>query len=126
MAFMKPQYCKGDWIEVEGSEGTTFLPADLVGLPDDWSFVSNRYRITNRGDDGFDTVAAFYEEYTLGGLDSISAVSYVAGMVGCRLSAPGYLDCTEWSIFATEREAREWITETYDVDPDTGDSLDED
>ena len=41
-----------------------------------------------------------------------------------RLSAPGYMDCTEWSgPFATEDEAREYIRDTYEVDPDTGDDL---
>jgi hypothetical protein len=38
-----------------------------------------------------------------------------------RLSAPGYLDCTEWSgPYETLEEAKQYIEETYDVDPDTG------
>ena len=45
----------------------------------------------------------------------------------CHLSADGYMDQTEWSgPFDTEDEAREYIRDTYDVDPDTGDELDED
>ena len=35
---------------------------------------------------------------------------------GARLSAPGYLDCTEWTVFDTEKEAREFLKETYDVE----------
>lgn len=31
-----------------------------------------------------------------------------------RLSAPGYLDSTEWSAFETRAEAEEYIAETYD------------
>lgn len=43
-----------------------------------------------------------------------------------RLSAPGYMDCTEWTgPFKTEEEAREDCRETWDVDPDTGDELPE-
>jgi hypothetical protein len=42
-----------------------------------------------------------------------------------RLSAPGYLDCTDWTPFGTMEEARKGITEMYDVDPDTGDDLPE-
>lgn len=43
-----------------------------------------------------------------------------------RLSADGYMDCTDWSgPFATEAEAREHIKEQYEVDPDTGDDLPE-
>jgi len=44
-----------------------------------------------------------------------------------RLSAPGYMDCTEWAgPFATEEEARDYIVETYEVDPDSGDELNDD
>jgi hypothetical protein len=32
---------------------------------------------------------------------------------GARLSAPGYLDCTEWTVFDTEDEAREYLAENY-------------
>jgi hypothetical protein len=45
--------------------------------------------------------------------------------VGARLSASGYMDCTEWSIFDTEEAARDYIRDTYDVDPDTGDEMEE-
>jgi len=44
----------------------------------------------------------------------------------CRLSAPGYLDCTDWSgPFDTLKEAQEHIEETWDVDPETGESNEE-
>lgn len=37
-----------------------------------------------------------------------------------RLSAPGYMDCTEWSgPFATEEEAREHLIEMYGDDDDS-------
>jgi hypothetical protein len=39
---------------------------------------------------------------------------------GARLSAPGYLDCTEWNVYDTEQEAREALDEMYpeDEEPD--------
>ena len=41
-----------------------------------------------------------------------------------RLSAPGYLDCTDWhGPYKTLAEAREHLSAIYDVDPDTGDDL---
>ena len=43
---------------------------------------------------------------------------------GARLSAPGYLDCTEWTVFATEDEARTYLTDTY-CECGTGDDPDE-
>lgn len=45
----------------------------------------------------------------------------------CRLSAPGYLDCTEWEgPFASEDEARLMVQDTWGVDPDTGEDLPDD
>ena len=32
---------------------------------------------------------------------------------GARLSAPGYLDCTDWCVFDTEQEAIDYLAETY-------------
>jgi hypothetical protein len=42
---------------------------------------------------------------------------------GARLSAPGYLDCTEWTVFDTEDEAREYLAENY---PDEDDEPEQD
>lgn len=43
----------------------------------------------------------------------------------CRLSAPGYMDCTEWTgPFATEVGARLYLADTYDIDPYTGEEAD--
>ncbi|MCP3885122.1 MAG: hypothetical protein GY700_06540 [Propionibacteriaceae bacterium] len=38
---------------------------------------------------------------------------------GARLSKPGYLDCTEWAVFDTQREAAEYLLETYYDAPDS-------
>lgn len=44
----------------------------------------------------------------------------------CRLSASGYLDCTEWcGPFDSLEEAREHVVEFWEVDPETGDELEE-
>lgn len=43
-----------------------------------------------------------------------------------RLSAPGYMDASDWGgPFESQAEARKYIEETYDVDPETGDDLDD-
>lgn len=50
----------------------------------------------------------------------------VAGSWWARLSAPGFLDATEWGgPFDTESEARAYIEDTYEVDADTGATLPE-
>ena len=33
---------------------------------------------------------------------------------GVRLSAPGYLDCTDWHIAASEKEAEDYLIENHD------------
>jgi hypothetical protein len=53
-------------------------------------------------------------------------IEHIRGKFWCRLSAPGYMDCTEWSgPFDTLAEARSHIRDMYDVDPDTGDELED-
>ena len=37
---------------------------------------------------------------------------------GARMSAPGYLDCTEWVVFETVEEAYEYLDEYYGEDDD--------
>lgn len=49
-----------------------------------------------------------------------------ATSVFVRLSAPGYMDATEWDgPFATLEEARDHVRDLYDVDPDSGEDLDD-
>lgn len=49
----------------------------------------------------------------------------VIGQWWCRLSTPGYLDCTDWDgPHDSKQEARDAIQRDYDVHPDTGDDLD--
>ena len=73
--------------------------------------------ITNRRGEST-LVPARYENILEG-----ETVEYVDGWF-CQLSASGYTDQTDWSgPFETEQEAREYIADHYDVDPDTGDEL---
>ena len=44
-----------------------------------------------------------------------------------RLSADGYMDCTDWGgPFSSEEIARDYIADNYEVDPDTGEPLEDD
>ena len=45
---------------------------------------------------------------------------------GARLSAPGYLDCTEWTVFETEEEAAAYLADQFDLCPTCFEPLDED
>ncbi len=86
MAFMIPQYVKGEFATVNG-EGA--MPKEFVTKEDEQRILAI--------EDGW----------------------------WFRLSAPGYLDCTDWhGPFDAEHEAREFVQDYYDVHPDTGEDLD--
>ena len=37
---------------------------------------------------------------------------------GARLSAPGYMDCTDWAVFDTVKEAEDYLEDTYPEEED--------
>lgn len=94
MAFMEQQIEHGEWYEVETNHGTEWLPVDVIGDISDESELSD------------------YVEGT-----EIHSYTRREGY-GARLSAPGYMDCTDWCVFDTEQEAQEYLDETYGDDSD--------
>jgi len=131
MAFMKPQYLQDTWIEIDTSQGLVELPVSSVGRPTAW----NGNTLQPGGIEGvtFEEAAEFYSDYLEAGIVDVYTIDEVVCMrntlgesgkpVGARLSAPGYMDCTPWTTFATLKEAKEYIVDAYDVDPETGDEL---
>ena len=88
-----------NWLRVETTHGTEF-----VRIADTSLFVRDSETVTHPMSD---------EERETHRKDSHSTPKAepqswenIKGY-GARLSAPGYLDCTEWTVFDTEDEARE-------------------
>lgn len=98
MAFMKPQYTNEPFFTGETWHGETVVcPADVYG-----------------------TRERFAEETEA----MLSTVERIEGSWWCRLSAPGYLDATDWSgPFDTRDAAEDEIERTYDVHAETGEEL---
>jgi hypothetical protein len=72
------------------------------------------------GEMDFVPLAAFHEEDLF---DSATTWEVITGKWFARLSAPGYLDNTDWGGPSdTEEEAREYMEEAFEVDPTTGES----
>ena len=95
MAFMQRQITrKSKWYQVETNRGTEFLPDDLVGKS---------------------PVLTDFAQYCEGTPESFELIEGY----GARLSAPGYMDCTEWSVFPTEKEALEYLDEYYPEEEET-------
>ncbi|MFO0964631.1 MAG: hypothetical protein U0793_03460 [Gemmataceae bacterium] len=107
MAFMEHDIQHSLWYLVDGPCGSESIPHDLVG--DFWPFP--HVRELELG--GNVPVPAELSDYCEN--RTCHSIRLRDGW-GARFSAPGYMDCTEWSVFDTEREAREYLDETYGDD----------
>lgn len=108
--FMQPVIYLDNYYAVETDNGTEIVPADVVGSiafslllgrcvyvdDDDWEALSQRLQM--------------YCEANVSG-DITFSRGYLA-----RLSAPGYMDCTDWSAFDNEDEAARYLIDTYGDD----------
>lgn len=101
MSFMEAEITeKQTWLEIDGNCGTEFIPCDVADLTDEEIGAFNE-----TADDttpGWMPIPSAIRDYC----ESRTAVQIdrVTGY-GVRLSAAGYMDCTEWSVYATKREA---------------------
>jgi len=121
--FMKRQILEGKWVEVEttnGSEicpcchkcGLFYIPGVMladgggIGIPMYWngSLVTE----TTGNGDVFKALVHYYEIY-IPGRDIISFE--IKTGFGAMLSAPGYLDSTNWNVFDTVEEALKYLEE---------------
>jgi hypothetical protein len=99
-----------NWLRVETSHGTEF-----VSIADTSLFVRDSETLTHPMTDAerADAVAKI-RTYTEGEPQSWENIKGYGG----RVSATGYLDCTEWAVFDTEEETREYLREMYLDDED--------
>ena len=129
MAFMKPVVEHGSWYVVDGPAGTEYVPADLVGT---MTTVSPGEEVTTR----FPSVDEMRDLEQMTGSaeesneDSVrfpiptALLDYCENREcwsvelregwGARLTAPGYLDCTPWSVFDTREEAEASLRDQED------------
>lgn len=84
---MQQQIQNDLWWKVEGNEGTYYVPAEYFGRSEAMSNYPGQATHCRK----------------------------IRGW-GARLSAPGYMDCTEWCVFKTKKEAKEYIHKTYGED----------
>jgi len=95
MGFMQRQITgKCIWFQVETSQSTEFIPDDVAGSNPDL-------------------------EDLIDYCEGIPVSFEVIQGYGARLSAPGYMDCTEWTVFETEKEAEEYLEEMYPDEEET-------
>lgn len=93
MSFMQRQIDLGDWYVCETIYGTEVVDAELVN-------------------------AKTTEDLQMYCEGTVKSFELVKNKFGARLSASGYMDCTDWVIFDTRKEAQEYLDETYPEDED--------
>lgn len=99
MAFMQPQVYFGGYFAVETTHGTEIVPDDVIGRT-------------------MGTAAEAFENYVDGEIeDPDEVIEHKTGWLA-RLSAPGYMDCTDWTVHKSESEARTYLSEAYGDDSD--------
>lgn len=93
--FMKPDIRQDTYVTVETRAGTEIVLVDAV--PDGASLL----------------LASNFQDYCEGKiLDPDAQLEIESGWLA-RLSAPGYLDCTDWTAHASEIEAQDYLIKTY-------------
>jgi hypothetical protein len=109
--FMHPTVQQADYFMVETEQGTDYVPADVVRLPFDVNFKARG--CFDEDSPEFPALVDALQPYVTG--SDISEVSPRSGWLA-RYSAPGYLDCTDWSAHDSEREAWEDLIRTHGTD----------
>jgi|SRR5882672_1697890 len=112
MGFMEKKITKKQrWLCVETTQGTEFVNVFDSGLDlPNSEFLAGGVTEENSAD-----LQQFCEGH-------VQSWTNIEGY-GARLSAPGYLDCTEWTVFDTAEQAEKYLEETYGDDEE--DSEDE-
>ncbi len=113
MGFMERQITiKRKWYELETNCGTWFVDvADVDG----GKFAQAIEQGLQIDSWALETLSKDYLQYTEG--TRLEGISVREGY-GARLSAPGYLDCTEWTVHNSISEAEKYLAENYPDDED--------
>jgi hypothetical protein len=95
---MKPEIFEGEYFQVDTSTGTEIVSASDFGVL------------------RADVEAALLTPYLEGEpTDPLEVVQRKSGWLG-RMSAPGYMDRTDWNVFDTQWQARTYLIANYQDD----------
>jgi hypothetical protein len=111
VGFMQRQITeRQNWLRVETTQGTQFFSVADTSL-----FVRDSRTQTHplTEDERAATIKKI-QQYTEGAPQEWENIKGY----GARLSAPGYLNCTEWAVFDTAEEAQQYLEENYSEDED--------
>lgn len=113
--FMRPSFYNGAYYEIETKQGTSYVPSDVQSI--------SAERLTaldlaaELGDQtSYQKLAKPFADYVEGTISNI--IHHERGTLA-RLSAPGYMDCTEWTAYDSEHEALIALCEENDFEFET-------
>jgi len=134
MAFMEPEIYRGEAYVVDGPNGTDYVPLDACGdlgpgvpIPchsfewDDTATggsqgVGFRYDTPSEAEElALRELASRLADYIENRPETVWSIERRTGFLA-RMSAPGYMDATEWNLFDSEAEAEEYVRENYQDD----------
>lgn len=111
MSFMQKQVTsKRKWYELETNCGTFFVDVDDVDGGKFAASIAQGIDLDSLNPTQREKLAKEFLQYTEA--SSLEHVSVREGY-GARLSAPGYLDCTEWTVFDSVDQANEYLNENF-------------
>lgn len=84
------------WLQIAGDGGIAYIPMDVISLADLADVPLGEYV----------TLPECIRQYCPESADSTQGTLTIVTGYGLRLSAPGYLDCTDWDVYTSLREAR--------------------
>ena len=111
MSFMQNQVTrKLFWYEIDTPCGTFAIPVEDAGLGAKLNDLLRAQEWDSLTEEQQEEVSDVLLQYCEA--QSIDSVQVREGY-GARLSAPGYMDCTEWSVFDSPEEASAYLEEMY-------------
>jgi hypothetical protein len=113
MAFMKKQITeKTEWLEIDTAQGITFLQADFAPQTALDFVLAAKDGVCDSNEPPA-TVTCDLLEYTdVFNANDIYSVELIVGY-GARMYAPGYSDCTEWSVYDSIEAAEAALDEMF-------------
>lgn len=111
---MQPEIIFSDFVAIDGRCGLYYVPTDVLGA-ETVRFLSEAGGPVH-ADEMPESIRADLAQFEG---PEFELAEFMPNVFGARLSAPGYLDCTEWTVHASEAEAEEYLSETYGEEDDS-------
>jgi hypothetical protein len=107
--FLRPEITdKQTWFEFDTNYGLESINPDILPM----YIIENLNSLNVDSTNYLQNVLELVEDYISGtvvyGFECV--VKY-----GCRTSASGFLDCTEWSTFSTKNECYKYLADVLDI-----------